>query len=478
MPQTDQYPPWVGLVYVFNLIVGTGALTLPAAFAAAGWLFSTFLMMFLAFVSFITVTFVIECMACANATIQWRKLRSHKIDESEVPVDTDSEADNTTTEETAILQVTSRRFCRFYNLSTKVELGEIAALYLTEIGHTLFFTSLCIYLFGDLAIYAVASGKTLVNLSCNDNNSTEDYDVKCWESADITRMDMYRIYVALFALLVGPFTYFNVQKTKYLQLFTISIRWFAFAIMVSLAAIRLLNDGPQGHPQMINLKEVPALAGSSVYSFMCHHSLPGLIAPISNKHHLMPKLSIDFFLIFAFYLLLAVTGSFAFESLEDLYSLNFIHITNSTFFGKILGFFLGAFPLFPMSTSFPIIAITLQSNLKNLMLDQASDTARYNFFINRLVFPTMAVLPPVAVALSTHNIKYLVEITGTYAGVIVQYVVPAVLVLYARKQCARDFGPIKHKYSSPFRHYMWIMFVIMWSIICIIFVTVDFMLNK
>nr|CAH7759741.1 unnamed protein product [Callosobruchus chinensis] len=82
MPQTDQYPPWVGLVYVFNLIVGTGALTLPAAFAAAGWLFSTFLMMFLAFVSFITVTFVIECMACANATIQWRKLRSHKIDVS------------------------------------------------------------------------------------------------------------------------------------------------------------------------------------------------------------------------------------------------------------------------------------------------------------------------------------------------------------------------------------------------------------
>ena len=30
----------VGLIYVFNLIVGTGALTLPAAFAGAGWVIS------------------------------------------------------------------------------------------------------------------------------------------------------------------------------------------------------------------------------------------------------------------------------------------------------------------------------------------------------------------------------------------------------------------------------------------------------
>ncbi|KAA8585544.1 hypothetical protein FQN60_004238, partial [Etheostoma spectabile] len=32
------HQPWqVGLVYMFNLIVGTGALTMPKAFATAGW---------------------------------------------------------------------------------------------------------------------------------------------------------------------------------------------------------------------------------------------------------------------------------------------------------------------------------------------------------------------------------------------------------------------------------------------------------
>lgn len=72
----------MGLVYVFNLIVGTGALTLPAAFAGAGWLFSSILLILLACVSFITATFVIESVASANATIQWKRIQSHKIDVS------------------------------------------------------------------------------------------------------------------------------------------------------------------------------------------------------------------------------------------------------------------------------------------------------------------------------------------------------------------------------------------------------------
>lgn len=39
----------VGLVYMFNLIVGTGALTMPKAFAQAGWAVSLALISFLAF---------------------------------------------------------------------------------------------------------------------------------------------------------------------------------------------------------------------------------------------------------------------------------------------------------------------------------------------------------------------------------------------------------------------------------------------
>ncbi|CAG9830517.1 unnamed protein product [Diabrotica balteata] len=478
MPTADRYPSWVGLVYIFNLIVGTGALTLPAAFAGAGWLFSTIMIVFLAFVSFVTVTFVIESMACANATIQWRTLQSNESFERDCTQE-ESEAEepehSNSNEETAILNKVPRRLS-LYKIDTKVELGEIASLYLNKFHHTLFFSSLCVYLYGDLAIYTAASGKTLVNLICNNGNETEDYDTQCLSNSYLTKIDMYRMFVTTFALLVGPFAYFNVQKTKYLQLFTICIRWLAFFIMVTLASIRLFKLGPQGHPALVNLKEVPALAGSTVYSFMCHHSLPSLLVPIQNKDKIFKKVSCDFVAICSFYLLLALTGAFAFATLNDLYSLNFIYSNDSDLFRKIIGFFLVIFPLFPMSTSFPIIAITLQGNLKNLILNR--NRPRATVVLDRLIFPTIAIAPPVIVALCTHNIKYLVEITGTYAGVIVQYVIPTILVVYARRQCVKDFGFRSNKFSSPFKHRFWYLFVISWSIICLIFVTVDFLINK
>lgn len=352
----------------------------------------------------------------------------------------------------------------------------MASLYLTKTGHVFFFLSLCIYLFGDLTIYVAASGKTIVNLSCKSSNNTENFTESCWDDSDVTKMDMYRIYVALFGLFVGPFTYFNVQKTKYLQMFTIGIRWIAFTIMLTLACIRLMKYGQQGHPSVVNLAEIPALAGSSVYSFMCHHSLPGLIAPISNKNRLMRKISMDFLLICSFYLFLSLTGSFAFETIDVLYSLNFIPSNDAGFLMKMIGMFLAAFPLFPMSTSFPIIAITMQANLKHLFLEPNS-IERHGFFVKRLLFPSLAIFPPIVLALSTHNLKGLVEITGSYVGVVVQYIIPAVLVWNARKYCMQYFGCNVHRYSSPFKHFGWFLFVIIWSGICIAFVTVDLIIN-
>lgn len=68
----------MGLIYIFNLIVGTGALTLPAAFARAGWGLSTISLMSLAFMSFLNATYVIETMACANAVYKWKRLQTIK----------------------------------------------------------------------------------------------------------------------------------------------------------------------------------------------------------------------------------------------------------------------------------------------------------------------------------------------------------------------------------------------------------------
>lgn len=93
--------------------------------------------------------------------------------------------------------------------------------------------------------------------------------------------------------------------------------------MITLAIIKLANKKNLGDPKVVSIKGIPNLFGVCVYSFMCHHSLPGLVTPISKKKNLFWLIFADYILILIFYSLLSFTGIFAFQSIEDIYTLNF-----------------------------------------------------------------------------------------------------------------------------------------------------------
>lgn len=246
----------------------------------------------------------------------------------------------------------------------------------------------------------------------------------------------------------------------------------AFSIMISMAIHLLIGRGPQGHPPAFDVTGMPTLFGVCVYSFMCHHSLPGLITPIRGKSHLGLHLSLNYAIIAIFYLLLAFTGAFAFAQLSDLYTLNFVPTDNENIFLEIVEYFLALFPVFTLSTSFPIIAITLRNNLQSLFLDTAR-LESYNFILRKLLFPIVTVVPPILLTYYLEDISILIEFTGSYAGTGIQYIIPTFLVISARRHCTNllGLGVVNH-YKSPFSHVAWAVFVLLWSAMCIILVTV------
>lgn len=244
--------------------------------------------------------------------------------------------------------------------------------------------------------------------------------------------------------------------------------------MIGIAVYRLIVGGSKGHPPVANFIGVPALFGACVYSFMCHHSLPSLVAPISNKHGLKQLLSLDYILISTFYLCLALTGAFAFANLEDLYTLNFVPsgIEQTSIFFKIIEYFLSFFPVFTLSASFPIISITLRNNLQTMFLD-TSQLDAYNFLVRRICFPLLAIVPPIMVTYYTDSLTKLVEFTG-YAGTGIQYLIPVCLVYSARRTCTDLLGQgISNDYRSPFDSKYWLLFVILWAVTCVVLVTVN-----
>lgn len=247
-------------------------------------------------------------------------------------------------------------------------------------------------------------------------------------------------------------------------------------MMIILALIRIGKDHGAGHPPVASLSGVPNLFGVCVYSFMCQHSLPSLVTPISNKKRVGSLVLFDYVLILGFYVLLSFTAIFCFDSslLYDMYTLNFTDNCDVLDI-PVLRYFLGLFPVFTISTNFPIIAVTLRNNWKTLF---HRDGGTYPWVVDRVVFPLITLVPPIVVAFCTHNLESLVGITGSYAGTGIQYIVPAFLVFYARRHLEPVMGrDAINKHRSPFRHSFWVWFVLLWAAFCLMFVTANIILT-
>ena len=287
---------------------------------------------------------------------------------------------------------------------------------------------------------------------------------------------------AAFFLLLGPFVFFDVSKTKYIQILTTVMRWFAFGIMLVLTSIRLARGEGRGYPVMANFKEVPEFFGICVYAFMCHHSLPALITPIRQKHHISGMLFSNFVVILIFYSALSMTEIFSFDRLADLATLNFqpshVHpITDVAFFQ----YFLSLFPAFTLSTNFPIIGVTLRNNLKKLC---SPLTRGFPSFANRLIFPFVVLIPPLIISLCTDNVSLLVQITGGYAGVGIQFLIPTALVFFGRREILclipnniQYDDRFKQIHRSFFSHWLWMFGIFICGILIYLSVTYKFVMK-
>jgi hypothetical protein len=53
----------------------------------------------------------------------------------------------------------------------------------------------------------------------------------------------------------------------------------------------------------------------------------------------------------------------------------------------------------------------------------------------KIVFALAVVIPPFAIAFATRDVLLLVSITGSYAGLGIMWIIPACMVIFARRYC-------------------------------------------
>jgi len=474
------------MIYVFNIIVGTGALVLPKAFQEGGIVLSTLLLLILGFISYISATYVMEAMAIANF-MKIKTVIRHL--EPVAPSSSSDEEENFDNSDRAPLLSSAINESDMYisvgtderrnfDIVEKIEIAEMAKMFLNKIGLLIFYFCISLYLFGDMAIYGTAVPKSIRDAICvyEPINCTDmTINDLCWSNVSLTRHNVYQILVVVFFSTLGLFVFSNAQKTKLLQIVTTLCRWTAFFSMIILCIVYLAkksNTSPSIRPAIFNIGNLPALFGTCIYSFMCHHSIPSIVAPIRSKNKLNSLFAYDYICIALFYLLLSLTAVFTFTNFEGLYSLNFHPTTRChqsiVDVPTVLGYFLVLFPVFTISSSFPIVGITLRNNLETV-LSSCMKVQRKQ----RIILVIFELLLPCAISVATENVNFLVGFTGSYAGVAVQYLIPALLVYNARRQAQIKLRrPMHFPNQSYFQNKYWIFAVLIWAWLAIIVITI------
>eukprot|EP01132_Coremiostelium_polycephalum_P007607 gene7607-9356_t len=456
---STKYNKKTAFVFIFNLVIGVGCLNLPFGFKDAGLILGLIFLACIAFLAYVTTTWLIECQSAANYLIRVDKT----IDGSLSSVSSESSALINSIEEDIDVGYGKKWTDNYndpstdprFNIKTRVEVGLMAKIFLGNIGHKIFYFILVIYLFGDLAIYAVTVPTSLATV-------TGGYSIG---SLHMTSYSVYYLYLILFAVFVTPFSLFNFQKTKYLQIVTLFTRNVAFFMMIILSIIFIAQGKGASITELplFEIKSLPKMFGVSIYAFMCHHSLPSIITPIEKKKKLTFLMAIDFLCILIAYSALCITALFAFGNvtnptctpnnihtfipctIQSLYIFNF-----SSYNVKFIADFLALFPVFTLSTNYILISITLRNNLMQL-ITWKSDTSRP--FLRSSIFSLASALIPIGIAFGTRNIDFLVSITGSYAGLGIMFVMPCLISYFSNRMLKDKYytdNPNKSVFSKLF----------------------------
>ena len=263
----------------------------------------------------------------------------------------------------------------------------------------------------------------------------------------------------------------------------------AFSLMIGITIAKLaLGESADPLPPLARISGFPVLFGVSIYAFMTQHCLPGMITPMTTKRGLTWMILGNFSFILVFYLLLSYSAVFHFSSGEifDIYTINFFRLFElSDPIGdrvlSVFGYYIVLYPIFTLTTNFPISSITLRENLKAL----ARIVSRpwigdkpFPLLLEVLLFPTVAILPPLAIAFGTTSIEVLMSITGGFPGIWLQYMIPTSLAFAGKYIITQKLKlEYKNKHKSPFSHVVFLVFVIVWTVTSMILVITNDILS-
>jgi len=446
---------------VVNLLLATGPFSYPYGFANLGPWLAFPIMISCCGLSYITATWLVEAVSIANAVQTGHRRDSIFNEECYKTPQLRRRANDADAE---------MKESPFY-VRQKLELGVVADRIARPWLKYTIMGVFCVYMWAAMCVKYVAGAESLYQgisfIAYGDIDRLEDKDP--W---------IYYLSIAIFGALCLTFSFGDIENSKTLQIVSAVARIVTLLMMYGGTIYYLDVDGVSKHEPVWDWKvqkdSLATVFGNTVFVFIYHHSIPGIMYPVRPQS----KLSNMFLIaniIGAIALLLEGQLAFmAFSGLpnecndpsgthfpcrvDKLFNENFQDI-------PIIGPICQFYPMLNVS-AVPILTITLRNNfmqvipvkrwIKNMgcckiLLD---DHKRSVKGIWSIIFS----LPVLVIVMFVKNPQVLLTYTGGICGTFILFLFPIALVHFARQSLhgkTEEYNPN----ASNFKHNGWLFLV-------------------
>ena len=261
---------------------------------------------------------------------------------------------------------------------------------------------------------------------------------------DMPEYSYYIIVICFFFITIT----IALNNIKHLKKFSMFIMIMRFVIIFLIMGCCFYSMGKYGVAEFkdipkFDLSNITVMIGNSLFVFMSHHSIPGMVENFTPQKRLIKLLIIGYIFSLIFIVLYSYIGLFAFSNpnykcdknsefpiaIQSTFSSNFLGL-------PVVGYIINYYPILNVITS-GMQLITLRNNILEAIAGCNRELSnKLNFaekkglgaLLKNFAFNTIVALPPITIGLLLQNIQSLMKYFSSILGFLLMLIVPLLVV--------------------------------------------------
>ena len=463
---------------LLNFVLATAVFTIPFPMHEVGIILGTIILAITCFISVIACTFIIEALALKNSILKQENIildkaiaeekqeNNHSFDKSEKDKDKDKDKDRPTflsktslasnideikqVEKNDIIKEDNQeeqekdkeviddmlgddlleRSNTFY-ISKRFEISKLSKA-LPKIGYFFVVITIICYLYIGVTSNGIIAGNNLKDI------------IGRTLGIDMPEYSYYIIVICFFFITIT----IALNNIKHLKKFSMFIMVMRFVIIFLIMGCCFYSMGKYGVAEFkdipkFDLSNITVMIGNSLFVFMSHHSIPGMVENFTPQKRLIKLLIIGYIFSLIFIVLYSYIGLFAFSNpnykcdknsefpiaIQSTFSSNFLGL-------PVVGYIINYYPILNVITS-GMQLITLRNNILEAIAGCNRELSnKLNFaekkglgaLLKNFAFNTIVALPPITIGLLLQNIQSLMKYFSSILGFLLMLIVPLLVV--------------------------------------------------